>query len=128
MLQLSIGRMSGGAVALAAVVAAVVLGIVLYGWNAPHRTEQAPPTPHAQSARPRAGAKRAARRRERNQRIALGLTPLGPKPPLVRRPLKCGVASARYCIFTMIVFLCVKCSSIASRLASLPKPEFFTPP
>ena len=33
-----------------------------------------------------------------------------------------------YCMFTIIVFLCVKCSSIASKLASLPRPEFFTPP
>jgi putative transcriptional regulator len=29
---------------------------------------------------------------------------------------------------TNTVFLCVKCSSIASRLASLPSPDCFTPP
>ena len=31
-------------------------------------------------------------------------------------------------MFTMMVFLWVKCSSIASSEASLPRPEDFTPP
>ena len=34
----------------------------------------------------------------------------------------------RQAMFTMMVFLWVKCSSMLSRLASLPRPEFFTPP
>jgi hypothetical protein len=47
----STGRMGGGTVMLAAVVAALVLGVVLYGVNAGGRSEQAT----AQSTHPRAG-------------------------------------------------------------------------
>ena len=56
MLQMSVGRMSGGAMTLAAIVAAVVLGVVFYGLSSPNRTEQAPPSPAAQSAHPQSGA------------------------------------------------------------------------
>jgi|SRR5690242_3049553 negative regulator of sigma E activity len=55
MLQMSVGRMSGGAMTLAAIVAAVVLGVVFYGLSSPNRTEQAPPSPAAQSAHPQSG-------------------------------------------------------------------------
>ena len=37
-------------------------------------------------------------------------------------------AHRHHAMFTMMVFLCVKCSSIASSEASLPRPEDFTPP
>jgi hypothetical protein len=50
--------------------------------------------------------------------------------PLGERRLAFGRASAAapQPMFTMMVFLCVKCSSIASSEASLPSPEDFTPP
>ena len=55
MLQLSAGRMGGSAITLAAIVAAVVVGVVLYGLSSPNRTEQIPPSPSAQSAHPQGG-------------------------------------------------------------------------
>jgi hypothetical protein len=51
MLQMSVGRMNGGAMTLAA----IVLGVVFYGLSSPNRTEQAPPSPAAQSAHPQSG-------------------------------------------------------------------------
>ena len=56
MLQLSVGRMGGGAITLVVIVAAVVLGVVLYGLSSPNRSEQTPPSPSAQSAHPQGGA------------------------------------------------------------------------
>jgi hypothetical protein len=55
MLQLSVGRMGGGAITLVAIVAAVVLGVVLYGLSSPNRTEQTPPSPSVLSAHPQGG-------------------------------------------------------------------------
>ena len=55
MLQMSVGRMNGGAMTLAAIVAAIVLGVVFYGLSSPNRTEQAPPSPAVQSAHPQSG-------------------------------------------------------------------------
>ena len=54
MLQMSTGRMGGGTITIAAVAAAIVLGVVFYGLNAGFRTDQASPGA-AQSARPQAG-------------------------------------------------------------------------
>jgi hypothetical protein len=53
MLQMSVGRMSGGAMTLAA----IVLGVVFYGLSSPNRTEQAPSSPAAQSAHPQSGGR-----------------------------------------------------------------------
>ena len=43
------------ALAVFAIVAAVVLGVVLYGLSSPNRSEQTPPSPSAQSAHPQGG-------------------------------------------------------------------------
>jgi hypothetical protein len=54
---------------------------------------------------------------------------LGNLPCITRKlVISYSPCPSAYCMFTIIVFLCVKCSSIASKLASLPRPEFFTPP
>ena len=55
MLQMSVGKMGAGAVTLAAVFAAVVVGIVFYGLNSGNRTEQAKSFPSAHNAQPQPG-------------------------------------------------------------------------
>jgi hypothetical protein len=55
MLQMSVGRMGGTATTLAAVVATLVLGVVLYGLNGGNRQEQAVSPPSSQSAHPQSG-------------------------------------------------------------------------
>ncbi len=53
MLQLSVGRMGGGAIALAALAIAVVVAVVFYGLNSPapsQQTAQAPTSPPAAGA------------------------------------------------------------------------------
>jgi hypothetical protein len=55
MLQLSVGRVGGGAVTLVVIVAAVLVAVVLYGLSSPNPTEQAASAPSAQNAQPQAG-------------------------------------------------------------------------
>ena len=64
MLQMSTGRMGGAAVMLAAIVAAVVLGVVFYGLNTGSQTEQTSSFPPAQSAHPQAGGNSGAANRQ----------------------------------------------------------------
>jgi|GEM_PF-5292223 len=44
------------------------------------------------------------------------------------RPSPEGDGQARYCMLMMMVFLWVKCSSMDSSDASLPRPDALTPP
>lgn len=57
MLQLTTGRMGAGGITLAALVIAVVLGIVFYGLNSPVTPEQTAAAPVPHSAQPQAGGK-----------------------------------------------------------------------
>ena len=54
-LQLSVGRLGGGAVALAAVVAAFILAVVFYGLNSAAPDAQDVGTPSNVAAAPQAG-------------------------------------------------------------------------
>ncbi len=54
-LQLSVGRLGGGAITLVAVVAAFILAVVLYGLNSPGPNAQDVGTPPKTAAAPQAG-------------------------------------------------------------------------
>ena len=54
-LQMSIGRVGGGAVAFAAVICAIILGVVLYGLDSPTPNPQMASAPPPASFAPAAG-------------------------------------------------------------------------
>jgi hypothetical protein len=56
-LQLSVGRLGAGSVALVAAICAVILAVVLYGLNSPAPNTQVAGTPPSQSSAPAAGGK-----------------------------------------------------------------------
>ncbi len=96
--------------------------------------EAKPSKPQAEMSHPSpaCGGGTAPEPRASGARSREGALPSNPShPTLPRNALRCRLAARprpRQPMLMRMVFLCVKCSNIASRDASFPNPELFTPP